>query len=92
VAVYIAVHSQPSYLLRRPAHSSPPSGKLCLGATNEIAMEQYKWRTVLAYRLSQTALDEFLVTLFGRMNFYIRVSRFSADALDSLIVDCTAEE
>jgi hypothetical protein len=55
-------------------------------------MEQYKWRTVLAYRLSQTALDEFLVTLFGRMNFYIRVSRFSADALDSLIVDCTAEE
>jgi len=39
-------------------------------------MEDYRWRRVPSYRLSQTVLEDFLVRLFGTMNFYIRVSRF----------------
>jgi hypothetical protein len=37
-------------------------------------MSNYEWRTVPSYRLSQSALDSFLVGIFGNMNFYIRVS------------------
>ncbi|KAE9381939.1 hypothetical protein N431DRAFT_425501 [Stipitochalara longipes BDJ] len=36
-------------------------------------MSTYAWRTVSAYRLSQSALDNFLLGIFGPMKFYIEL-------------------
>ncbi|PMD32420.1 hypothetical protein L207DRAFT_518770, partial [Hyaloscypha variabilis F] len=36
------------------------------------AASAYAWRTVSAYRLSQSDLDKFLVGIFGNVNLFIR--------------------
>lgn len=37
-------------------------------------MAKYDWRTVSAYRLPESVLDEFLTTVFGEQKFYITAS------------------
>jgi len=55
------------------------------------AASAYAWRTVSAYRLSQSDLDKFLVGIFGNVNLFIRVSARLVSRMDQwLIRSCIA--
>lgn len=67
---------------RLPLRASNPAGEASSEPTQttQSSSGSWSWRTYPTYRLTSAALDKFLVSIFGRYEFYVKVNKCPSPA------------